>query len=218
MRKRFSIVTDRAPVAFRDRNAPRTHARGPRRSTGLTGYLRSHRKAVYAALAVVMLGSAVTAGVILLQKVAVTPAVNAPDVIFANGDDYSAINLLGYATLSIGSSGTSATMSVSGIPGAADLQLTNLLNITNQHGSQDYSVALARSASLDTDIDNFTITVKNAADATQLTWYVKDAASATAFTLPAGETYTIDVRYLVADGVVAGNLDAFDLEFTLSEV
>lgn len=215
MKERIFVVADSDPVDFREH--PRKAGRSTRPSR-LKNALRTHRRAVYAALAVVMLGVAVTAGVILVQKVAVTPAVSTPDVIFAQGDDYSAINLLGYATLSIGTSGTSATMSVSGIPGAADLQLTNLLNITNQHVSQDYSVALARSAALDTDIGNFTVTIKNAADATQVTWYAKDAASATAFTLPAGETYTIDIRFLVSDGVAAGNLDAFDLEFTLSEV
>lgn len=185
---------------------------------GLRRYVRTHRRATILSVTAVFMAAAVTAGVILLQSVAVNPSVKTPDVVFAAGDDYSAINTLGYATLTLGSSGTSATMAVSGIPGAADLQLTNLLNVTNNHGSQDYSISLARSASLDTDISNFTVTVKDDVDATVTTWHVKDAASATAFTLPASTTYTIDVRFLVADGVAAGSLDSFDMEFTLSEV
>ena len=189
-----------------------------RRSSLIKAYLRLHRKGTVAALAVAMLAVAVTAGVILIQIVSITPSAAAPDVIFSAGDDYAAINALDYATLTIGPSGTSASLAIAGIPGASDLQLTNLLDITNQHVSSDYSVALTRSASLDADIDNFTITVKNAADTTIMTWFVKDAASATSFTLPAGETYTIDIRFLIDDGVVAGNLDSFDLQFSLTEV
>jgi hypothetical protein len=202
-------------VCFKEAHAPR---RGAAHVRMARSYLRLHRRATIATFSAVGLLSAVTAGVILLQTVALTPAVKDPDVIFAAGDDFNAIDALDFATLSLGTSATSASLGVSGIAGASDLQLTNLLNITNQHATADYSVSFARSAALDTDIDNFTITLKNETDSTVITWFVKDSASAESFTLPALTTYTIDVRFLVSDGVASGNLDSFDLEFSLAEV
>lgn len=164
---------------------------------------------------VVLLTGASVAGVLLRQDVATSPAVIAPDVVFATGENYTTINSVGFATISIGSSGTSATATINGVPGAADLQLNGVLNLTNQDASQAYDITLKRSTSLDAAISEFTVHVKTSAGATVVDYDASSSASSTQFNLPVSTTYEISIDYTIDDGTATGALGTFDLQFEM---
>jgi hypothetical protein len=168
-------------------------------------------------IALALVGAAVAA-VVLRQDVTTNPAAVAPDVVFASGSDYVAINAAGFATLTLGSSATSATLAVNGIPGAADLQITNLLNVTNQDATQAYTVTLQRSTTLHASISSFVVHVKTAGGSTVVDWNAKTDASATPFNLPASTTYVISIDILIADGTSVGGLGTFGMQFQLVPV
>ncbi len=157
----------------------------------------------------------VAAAVVLQQDITVTPNAATPDVIFALGNDYTAINNAGFATATLGSSATSVTLTVNGIPGASDLQLGDLLKITNQDGTQGYNVTLTRSAAPDAAITAFEVQVFNATDVLIESWNAATAATGTTFSLPAGTTYDIRIDLVIADGTTVGALGGFDIQFDM---
>jgi hypothetical protein len=171
------------------------------------------------ALAALLSIAAVVAGAVLLrQDVSVASAAQAPDVIFATGDDYAVINAAGFATLTVGSTGTSATLSLDGIPGAAALSLTDLMKVTNQDATQDYTLTLSRSAAPNAAITGMTFTVQNAADTIIATYNAATTGSSASFSLPASTTYDISVAVTIADGTAIGSLGSFTLQFELVPV
>lgn len=198
------------------------HAEPPRlRTAGAFAWLRnalprSHTARAAIGVAALLAVAAVVAGAVLLrQDVAVSSAAQAPDVIFASGTDYATINAAGFATLSVGSTGTSATLSLSGIPGAASLSLTDVMKVTNQDPSQAYTLTLSRSATPNAALTGMTFTVQNAADAVIATYNAATTGSSSSFSLPAATTYDISVAVTIADGTAIGSLGSFTLQFTL---
>jgi len=184
------------------------------RRKGFLSWTRRHP--VLSSLGVVLvLTGAVVAGVVLRQDVTVNPAAATPDVVFAAGSDYTAINAAGFATITLGSSATSATMAVSGIPGAASLSLSNVLNLTNQDGSQGYTATLIRSTTLDAAITDFTVTVKTTGGSTVATWDASSSSSSSGFSLPVSTTYYITVDLVIADGTSVGSLSSFAMQVQL---
>lgn len=170
------------------------------------------------AVAFVLVASVVTAAVFIRQDIAISPSAQAPDVVFSTGDDYALINTAGYATVTIGSSGTSATFSLNGVPGAALVQLGDVLTLENTDVSQAYNVTLKRSAAPDAAIDGFDVQVYTAADSLVESFDAAAGASGTTFSLPAATTYDITIEISIADGTAAGALGSFDLQFELVPV
>lgn len=178
---------------------------------------RIGRRPMRSGLVFLVAGATVVAAAVLLQQdVSITPSATAPDVVFAAGDDYSAINSAGFATLTIGDSSTSATLAVNGVPGAASVQLTDLLKITNQDGSQAYNVTLSRSGAPEAAITGFTLTLKDSGGSTVESWDAAGSASSSTFSLAASTTYDIDVDLVIADGTSVGALTGFSVQFELA--
>lgn len=188
--------------------------KAPRRRYGLVPALR-RRPILWTAIGAIAVSTAVVAGVILTQTITTSPAAVAPDVVFALGEDYTAINAAGFATITIGTSGTSATATVNGVAGAADLQLVEVLNLTNQDGTQAYDITLKRSTTLNAAIVEFTVHVKTTAGATVVDWDAQSAASSSSFNLPASTTYEISIDFRITDGTSTGGLGSFDMQFEM---
>lgn len=176
----------------------------------------TRRRVGVALLLTTLVATAAIAGVILRQDVATSAAAVTPDVVFANGNDYAAINSAGFATLTIGTSETSASLTVNGVPGAADLQLVDLLKLTNQDGTQGYNVTLARSTTLDASISEFTVHVLDSGDTEIVAWDASAAATSSTFSLPASTTYDITIDMVVNDGTAVGSLGSFDMQFSMT--
>lgn len=164
--------------------------------------------------AVVIIAAAVTAALLIRQDITTNPAAVAPDVRFETGTDYAAINAAGFATLTIGSSGASATLALSGVAGAALTGLTNVAQIHNTDATQDYTVTFARSATPNAAITDFTVTVKNGGT-TVLTWNAVTTATSSSFSLPASADYDISIQLAVVDGTAAGALGSFTMQASL---
>jgi hypothetical protein len=162
----------------------------------------------------VIAASGITASLLVRQDIATTPAAVAPVVKFLSGTDYAAINAAGFATLTIGTSGASATLALNGVAGAALTSLTNLAKIQNTD-AQAYTVGFARSTTLNAAITDFTITVKNGGS-TILTWNAVSAASSSTFSLPASTTYDINIQLSVADGTTVGSLGSFTMQVSIT--
>lgn len=165
---------------------------------------------ISAAVAGLVVSGVVTAAILLRQDVGVTNAAQASDVVFVDGGG----GVAGFATVSIDSSAASATLTLTGVAGAANLQVTDLLRIQNTDVAQAYSVTLARSAAPNAAITGLTFTVLDGATVVK-TFDAASAASATAFTLPAATTYDVRVDMVVADGTAAGSLGSIDLQFSI---
>ncbi len=157
---------------------------------------------------------AVTAALTIRQDVTTNPSAVAPDVVFQSGTDYAGINTAGFATLTLGTSGASATLALSGVPGAASVSLGNVMKLNNQDATQAYTVTLARSTTLDTDITSFVVTIKNGAS-TLLTWDAATTATSSSFTAPAATALDISISLVIADGVAAGAQGSFGMQFSL---
>lgn len=160
-------------------------------------------------VAALLVAGVVTAAVLWRQDVTVSSAAQASDVVFVDGGG----GVAGYATVSVGGSGTSATLTLTGVSGA-ELQVTDLLQIQNTDASQAYSVTLERSAAPNAAITGLVFTVLDGATPIK-TFDAAAAASATAFTLPVSTTYDIRIDMVVADGTSPGSLGSFDLQFEI---
>lgn len=197
--------------------ASRPHGRispPARRHHPAARWVRGHRPAALT-IALLFVASVVTGAVLIRQDIAVSPSAQAPDVVFGQGTDYAAINAAGYATVTVGSSATSATFSLNGIPGAALVQLGDVLTLENTDVSQAYDVTLKRSADPNAAIDGFDVQVYTGADALVESFDAANAASGTQFSLPAATTYDITIEISIVDGTAAGALGSFDLQFEL---
>ncbi len=166
-------------------------------------------------IAALLVTTGVAAALLLRQDVATTTMAADPDVIFAQGTDYHQIATAGFASLQLGASATSASLTLYGVPGAASLQMTNLLRLSNTDSDTDYSITLSRSAAPPQAMTHFTWTLTDSAGSLVATWDAHNHTSTT-FALPAGTTYDLHVALLVADGTPPGRLGALDLQFQLS--
>lgn len=169
------------------------------------------------AIALMVFTGVAVATLLIRQDITTNPAAKAPDVIFQSGTDYATINAAGYATLTVGSSGTSATLALSGVPGAALVSLGNVLKINNQASSTAYTLTLARSATPNAAINDFTVTVKSGAT-TIATWNAVSAAQSSGISLPAATVYDISIQVGVVDGTAAGSLGSFTIQASLVPV
>jgi hypothetical protein len=181
---------------------------------GLMAWMRLH-KVASVAISLLLVAGIAAAVVTIRQDVTATTSSKSPLVIFQNGADYAGINTAGFATLSFGTSATSATLALSGIPGAAQTSLGNVLKLNNQDATHPESVTLARSTTLNAAITSFTVTVKNGAT-TLLTWDAVSAATSSSFTLPVSTVLDISIVLVVADGTAAGSLGSFGMQFSLA--
>ena len=98
--------------------------------------------AAFGSAGLLVVASTVMAAVLWSQDATISSASQDSDISFLDGGG----GVLGFATVSIGSSGASASISLTGIAGAADFQVTDLLQIQNSDLSQAYSITLIRSA------------------------------------------------------------------------
>lgn len=183
---------------------PQPDARSPR---------RKRRRNILILVAVVAVAGAGAAAILLRQDVAVSSSSQDSDVVFVDGGG----GLAGYATVSVGTSGASATVTLTGVAGAANLQVTDLLQIQNTDATQAYTVTLKRSATPPAAIASITFTVLDGVT-TIRAYEAVGAASATAFTLPVSTTYDVRIDVVVADGTAAGALGSFDLQFEIAPV
>ncbi len=195
-------------------------ARGPaptdaKPRKGLGAWIRLHKVASIAIVSLLLVAGLVAAVVSIRQDVTATTSSKAPLVIFQNGADYASINTAGFATLTLGTSATSATLALSGIPGAAQTSLGNILKLNNQDATHPESVTLGRSTTLNAAITSFVVTVKNGAS-TLATWDAVSAASSSSFTLPVSTVLDITIVLVVTDGTAAGSLGSFGMQFTLA--
>lgn len=189
------------------------------RPRGLMGWIRTHQFAAASMAGLVVLASVATAVLVIRQDVSTTAVAKAPYVIFENGADYTAINTAGFATLSIGTSSTSATLSLSGVPGAAQVSVGNVLKLTNQDATHTNSVSLARSTTLPAAVTSFIVTVKDGTGggaSTLLTWDAATSASSGSFTLGVSTSVHVSVVVVITDGTAAGSLGSFGMQFSLT--
>jgi hypothetical protein len=161
-------------------------------------------------IAVPLLGAA-AATMLVMQSVAVSPLSKTPEVLFQNGTDYAALNTAGYATVVLGASGTSASLSVSGIPGATSTTLGKVLKLTDTHVTNAYTVTLSRNAAPDAAITSFIVTVKNGAT-TLATWDAVASATSASFALAVSTSLDISVTLTIADGTAAGAVGSFSID------
>jgi hypothetical protein len=186
---------------------------------GLAGWLRAHQFGAALTGGLLVLASVATAVLIIRQDVATTAVAKTPYVVFENGADYSGINTAGFATLTIGTSKTSATLSLSGVPGAAQVSLGNVLKLTNDDATHPNTVSLARSTTLPAAVTSFIVTVKDGTGggaATLLTWNAATTASSAEFTLPVSSSVHVSVVVVITDGTAAGSLGSFGMQFSLT--
>lgn len=194
----------------------RTRLAPSKRAIGPLALVR-RRPFVSLALALSLVAAATVGALLLRQDITTQPAAVAPDVLFQQGSDYAGINAAGFATLTLGSSGTSATLAVSGVPGAALVSLGNVLKINNQDTSQAYTVTLARSTTPNAAVNDFTITVKNGAT-TLVTWNAVSAAQSSSFALPANTALDVSIQVGVVDGTAVGSLGSFTVQASMVPV
>lgn len=176
----------------------------------------SRHKILTAFLALGLLGASVgIAALLIRQDLTTSPSTTAPDVKFLTGTDYTAINTAGFATVTLGTSGASATLALSGVSGAALVTLGNVMKLQNTDATVPYDVTLARSASLNAAITSFVVTIKDGGT-TLLTWDAVSAATSSSFNLAVSKTLDITVALVVTDGTAAGALGSFGMQFSLT--
>lgn len=194
-------------------NLPPRASLGPRRPS----WLASH-KAIVALLALAVIGATVgLAALLIRQDVATSPSATNAVIKFQNGNDYTSINVAGFASLSIPASGSSATMALTGVSGAALTTLGDVLAINNTASTQNYTVTLTRSTTLNGAITSFTVTVKDGAS-TLVTWDAVSAASSIGFTHVAGRVLNVTVAMTITDGTAPGSLGSFGMQFAYAPV
>lgn len=165
--------------------------------------------------AAVLVASSAVAALLIRQDVTTTASAIAPDVVFQPGTSYAAYNTAGYATLTVGTSGTNAALAVSGVPGAAQVAMMDVLKLTNQDVTNAYTVTLSRSATPAAALTDFTVTVKNAAGLTLATWNAATTATSSSFTLAVSSSADISIQTAIADGTAVGTVGSFGLQFNL---
>lgn len=94
------------------------------------------------------------------------------------------------------------------------MQVTDLLTVTNTDVTQDYSVTLSRSAAPNGAVTKLEFVVKDGATTVE-TYDAAQAATGTAFTMNASDSFDITVNMDIADGTTAGSLGSFTLEYTI---
>ncbi len=181
----------------------------------LSVWMKLHRTLLASLAGLLAAAILVVAVVSFRMDVTSNPASKAPDVAFQNGADYTGINVAGFATVTLGASGTSATLALSGIAGVAQTSLANILKLSDGSATVPYTVSLARSAAPNAAITSFQVTVKNGAS-TLLTWDAVASATSSSFTLPVSTSLDISILVVVADGTAAGSLGSFAMQFTLA--
>lgn len=192
-----------------------------RRPTGAAtwSWMRMHKAATATVALMVIAASGVLATVLIRQDIATTSSAVAPEVTFLTGTDYTSITNTGFAVLTIGTSGASATLStLKGIPGAATVDLTNLLRIQGAPtGTKDYSSStLSTDVAIPTAISHLYVTVKHGATTDLNAWDAKSGVASSTFTITHAVTYDVSVSIVVADGTAAGSLSpAFNLQLNL---
>lgn len=174
-----------------------------------------HQLATAVTAGLVLLAAAVGAALALQQNTIVNPAAKVP-VTFELGTDYTSINAAGFATITLGASKTSATLAVSGVPGAALVSLGNVMQLKNNE-ALPHSITVARSAAPPVALTGFTLTFKDSVtSATVATWNVATTASST-FTLAASQILDITIVPIITDGTAVGALaSSFTLQYTIS--
>lgn len=185
------------------------------RKPGFAAWMRAHKVAAVSLWTLLSVAVAAVAVVTILQNVTTQPSAKAPLVVFQNGADYTSINAAGFATLTLGTSGASATLALSGVSGAASVSLGNVLKLNNQDATHPEAVTLIRSAAPNAAITSFLVTVKNGAS-TLATWDAATTASSSAFTLPISTALDISVTVVITDGTAAGALGSFSMEFSMA--
>jgi hypothetical protein len=165
--------------------------------------------------AVLLVAGAGMAALLIRQDITASPATTAPDVKFLAGTDYTSINAAGFATLTLGSSGASASLSLSGVSGAALVTLGNVMRLQNTDATVSYDVTLARSAVPNAAITSFVVTIKDGAT-TLLTWDAVSSATSSTFNLAVSKTLDISIALVVTDGTAAGALGSFGMQFSLT--
>lgn len=204
------------PVRYvpRPHTAPRRpHA--PRSPEGLGHWIRLHKLATTGVVATVLL--AVSAAAVLTMQIntTVNPSAKAPPVVFANGGDYTSINGAGFATLTLGTSTTSATLAMSGVAGAASVQLGNVMKISNTDATRAYTVTLSRSAAPNAAFTTFSVVVKNGAT-TLATWDVVASATSSSFVIPASVATDVSITTAITDGTATGALGTFTMQVSIT--
>ncbi|MHB1262378.1 MAG: hypothetical protein ACYC2H_11765 [Thermoplasmatota archaeon] len=158
------------------------------------------------------------AAVLVRHDIATTPSAAAPEIQFLTGTGYAAINAAGFATVTVSSSGASATISLDGVAGAALTSLPQVMRITN-NGASAHVITLSRSTGstdLNSAIDDFIVVLENAGTAV-LTWDAADSSASSTYSLPAGATRDITLNLRIADGTSVGAIgSAFDLQVSYS--
>lgn len=190
-------------------------------STRLQGTIKDHpstkrrwhrRPATFVVAGLLLAATAVVGAIILTQDATVTSTSRVSDVVFQDGGG----GLAGFATMSVPGDGATASITLTPVSGAT-MQVTDMVQISNTHATQAYTVSLGRSAAPDADITAMTFTVFNDVG-TQVDQYDAVADTGGGFTLPALKAYDIRIDMTVADGQGTNSLGAFDLEFTLTAV
>jgi hypothetical protein len=201
--------------SFASRRATFAPTPAPTPKPGLVAWMRVHKAASVSLATVLVVAVSAAAILAILQNVTTTPSAKAPLAVFQNGADYVAINAAGFATVTLGSSGASATLALSGVSGAASVTLGNVLKLNNQDATHPETVTLVRSAAPNAAITSFLVTVKNGA--TQLvSWDAATTASSSSFTLPVSTAVDINITLVITDGTAAGALGSFAMEFSMT--
>jgi hypothetical protein len=202
-----------APVHLRVAAKP-PHLAPANRPTFLA-WMRLHKVAALSITTLLVVAVAAAAVLAILQNVTTNPSAKAPLVVFQNGADYTTINAAGFATVTLGSSGASATLALSGVSGAASVTLGNVLKLNNQDATHPETVTLVRSATPNAAITQFLVTVKNGAT-TLVSWDAVTSASSSSFTLPVSTAADINITLVITDGTAAGALGSFAMEFSMT--
>ncbi len=170
------------------------------------------RPSTIVAASLLIAAGAVVGAIILTQTATINSTSQVSDVVFQDGGG----GLAGYATMSVPGDGAKATLTLTPVSGAT-MGVTDLLQISNTHATQAFTVTLARSAAPDTDITAMTFTVYDDVGS-QVAVYDAVANSGGGFTLPALKVYDIRIDMTVADGQATNSLGSFDLQFSLTAV
>ena len=125
---------------------------------------------------------------------------------------------LGFADLTILSSGTSATLSVDAVPGAASTALGEVLQIHNQDSTRSWSVTLSRSAAPDADFSSFVFSIaEQGGPSVDSSWNLVTESSTGPFTMSPGEIWELSLTLALANGVT-GAQGSFDLQVSIAPV
>lgn len=187
------------------RKAPPKRPATPARRPGLFGWLRVHQVTAALVGGLLILAAVVTAAVAIRQDLGVTPRSKDPVVTFANGDDYVAINAAGFATVTLGANGASASISASGVAGAAQVSLGEVLKITNSDTSA-YVLTFTLSGAISDDVDSLLMTFVNSVPTT-MTWNaVTTGGTSNSIAIPASSSIDVSMLLVVEVDAVAGAL------------